>query len=276
MRVLRKVMLKNNNHNSSCATAEQIVSYLYDEAGANEKSEFQAHLAECASCAGEVAGFGLVRSSIGDWREEFCALETPVIEIPDLKQPRFMTNQTVSTVGRSRLADFRSLFLLSPAWKSAAAAFAALTVGVVLALFVFSGGKPEIAANGNQKIEKPEVSPLNSVENKSIETVETINRERLPNPSPDSDIAESKPNNSIRKKKGLRENTSAKIADSSSQPKMVAPKSNSLAVRGETKLNIENKTTNAQKRQVPKLSNLSEEEDKSLRLADLFDEIDAK
>ena len=48
-------------------------------------------------------------------------------------------------------------------------------------------------------------------------------------------------------------------------------------VRNVKETNKENKkTTAAQKQQVPNLTTLDEEEDESLRLADLFDEIDAR
>ena len=58
----------NNNHNPSCAFAEQIVSYLYNETNAKEKAAFDAHLNNCSTCADELAGFGFVRSSIVEWK----------------------------------------------------------------------------------------------------------------------------------------------------------------------------------------------------------------
>jgi len=264
----------NNNHNSSCGFAGQVVAYLYDEANARERNEFETHLINCPDCTDEIAGFGVVRSPIGDWRKEFSALETPVIEIPYLKQPNFNTNQTVSTAKRSRLADFRSLFSLSPMWKSASAAFAALAVcvGIALIVFVFSGSK-ELAVNNNLQIE-PTFSPSNKIENKVSEKVEVVSPNGLPDTAPNPETANSQPNTSKQNTRNPQENSVVKIANNASKQKTISPKSNKLTVRNETNTNNETKTANTQKRQAPKLSDLSEEEDKkSLRLADLFEDI---
>ncbi len=77
-------MINENNHqNASCRFAEQTVSYLYDEIGASEKSALESHLPFCTSCTDELAGFFAVRTSIREWRaEDFANLSTPVFEIP--------------------------------------------------------------------------------------------------------------------------------------------------------------------------------------------------
>ncbi len=264
----------NKNHNSSCAFAGQVVDYLYDEANAMVRNEFETHLINCSNCADEIAGFGVVRSSIGVWRKEFSALETPVIEIPYLKLSDFNPNQTVSTVKRSLLADFRSLFSLSPMWKSASAAFAALAVcvGIAFFVFLFSGNK-ELSINNNLQIEPP-VPPTNKIENKVSEKVEVVSLNGLPDTAPNPETANSQPNTSKQNTRNPQENSVVKIANNASKQKTISPKSNKLTVRKETNTNNETNTANTQKRQAPKLSDLSEEEDKkSLRLADLFEDI---
>jgi hypothetical protein len=46
---------------------DAIVSYLYDEADADARAAFEAHLRVCAQCRAEVSGYEGVRSSIGQW-----------------------------------------------------------------------------------------------------------------------------------------------------------------------------------------------------------------
>jgi hypothetical protein len=271
-------MLNNNiNHiHSTCAFAERIVAYLYDEASAKERTEFETHLIKCSNCADELAEFGAVRSSVAEWRDEFLTLNAPIINIPELKQPRFVVNQAVSNDKRSWLADFRKLFSLSPMWKPATAAFASLVVcvGIALLVFLFSG-KNELAVDNNQMIESP-VSPANNLVNKENKILVLDTPNEAPVESPIAEIANSQPNNTNRVKRNSQNNSEAKISNSASHSKIIAPKQNILTVRKGANTNNE-KMAVIKKRQAPKLSDLSEEEDKkSLRLADLFDEIGSK
>ena len=89
-------MLDTNHYkNSSCAFAEQIVAYLYDEANPQEKTDFEAHLTNCENCADELSAFGLVRSSVQQWRTaEFLPMQIPAIEIPFEKHRAIVVNST--------------------------------------------------------------------------------------------------------------------------------------------------------------------------------------
>ena len=77
-------MSNNNGKNHvSCSSAEQIISYLYDELNVVERVGFETHLQHCSVCAVELANFGAVRSSILEGRnEEFLNIETPVFDVP--------------------------------------------------------------------------------------------------------------------------------------------------------------------------------------------------
>jgi len=45
-----------------CDRQEQLVGYLYDELGVEERRDFEAHLDVCAACAGELEGLRSTRT----------------------------------------------------------------------------------------------------------------------------------------------------------------------------------------------------------------------
>lgn len=244
-------MFDNNHHN--CAFAEQLVSYLYNETNAKEKAAFDGHLNNCSTCAEEFAGFGFVRSSLEEWKNaEFSNLETPSIKIP------YPT--AVSTEKQSRFAQLRKLFALSPAWRAALAALA-VVVGLTFLIFNFSNSN-EVAEDNNKPIESA-VSPIveKQIEPPIKETPdETATQNPTEKQSKPSAIAPEnrivKASNNLTKKNNLKQN----LTNAANVPKTKSDK-NAFAV---------------QKQNVPKLNNLEEEEDTSLRLADLFAEVGVK
>jgi hypothetical protein len=46
---------------------EELVSYLYDEAGADERAQIEAHLAQCADCRAELESLRILRTGLGSW-----------------------------------------------------------------------------------------------------------------------------------------------------------------------------------------------------------------
>lgn len=277
MRVfLRKVMLSNNRHNSnSCAFGEQIVSYLYNEAGALDKNEFETHLSDCAACADELSGFGFVRSSISEWRkEEIFALELPALEIPSMKTTKVVETSTIAAESGSWLADLRGLFSLSPklAFGSAAFAFAIVCVGLSLVILNYSGNET-IAENGNQNSGKILAS------NKTDKGIEANplkpqdEKNSIEKDSPQKFVALD--NQSDEKLPTVKKDSAVKVTNSAPKNKLAAPKLNNIEASANN-LYKKNKTDNTRKQEVPKLSDFDEDEDESLRLTDLFAEIDTK
>ncbi len=272
-------MLNTNHHNSSCTFAEQMVSYLYNEANVQEKAKFEAHLKNCSGCADELASFGFVRSSVQEWRkEEFSQLETPVMKFPLHQSPETVVTATSK---RSRFAELRQLFTLSPTWATAATAFAVLAVCVGLALVGLNFfNKTDVAEN---KDNLPEKSVSYPAIEKRIEQPQEINisEETAKQNSPDkisrpfeekSEIENTPrvaPKNSIVKalnktKRAPKNETVAQNTD------------NLRAVRQVKDIDNINKTAVAKNRQVPKLTEFDEVEDNSLRLSDLMAEVENK
>jgi hypothetical protein len=246
-------MLNNNHHNPSCAFAEQIVSYLYGEAGTKEKAAFHVHLNSCSNCADELAGFGFVRSSIVEWKkEEFSNLETPSIKIP--------YPIAVSTEKQSWVTELRKLFALSPAW-STALAVAAVCVGLTLLVFNFSNSN-EVAEDNNKPMESVVLPIVEMQVEQPKESIsdETANQTPMDKQSKPSEIAP----------RVAPKNRIIKATNNPTKNNSVEQNSNNVAnVR---KIKDDKNTLAVQKQRVPKLNNLEEEEDNSLRLADLFTE----
>jgi hypothetical protein len=252
----------NNNHNSSsCIFADEIVSYLYNEATAREKFEFETHLKNCLMCADELAAFGFVRTSLTEWRET----EVFALEMPRLENPAIKTREVViSTTSGSWLDNLRELFAWFPAWKTASVAFAVLIVFAVAFFFVNSSNDSEIASNKNQ-------NPAKDSGNKVQENPSPL--VQVPPQNPENGSSDSKDRTVIA---GTVNSKDSSIKSNGSQRQKVnAPKTNETVAEN-IKNKEEKKSNNVKKNDVPTLSSYGEEEDKSLRLADLFAEIDTK
>jgi hypothetical protein len=251
-------MLNNNHKNSNCGFSAQIVSYLYDEAEASEKVKFEAHQENCSVCAEEIAAFSAVRFSISDWTEEFSSLETPMVIIPYEKARGSMEKVEASGVTSSWLTALRNLFSLSPAW-TAATTFAAVAICLGLALVALNNGTGDIAGTNTPK--------------KPTSNVDTLTRigasTNQPTPTPSKKEIGTPPKNNKKDVTTISSNPSP-----APKPEKAVQNSNNSAPNRKDIKNDVKKTL--QNRDEPKLSPYDDEEDDTLRLADLFDEIDTK
>ena len=261
--------MSNNNHkNSSCDYAEQMLSYLYGEADAREKSNFETHLKNCSTCADELAAFGFVRSAVLDWRaERFLKLPTPAFEIPAAESKESFSTAVASNETRSWIAEFRQMFSLNS--MNAAAAFGVLIVCAAIAWFAFNfSGDKEMAENGNDRIIKTAVSPTAEIIKKPEE--KNIAAKDDEKSLPSSVIANSPP--PIKREKSDSPNKSViKVSSNAlkndSDNSARNPKEMNEAVK---------KTPSVRKKQIPNLNDANDEADETIRLADLFDELDTK
>ncbi len=268
-------MLDTNHKNSSCAFAEQLVSYLYNEANAQEKSVFESHLVNCENCADELSAFGFVRSSVQQWRtEEFSPMQTPAMKIPFEESREIRIN---SMEKHSWFANLRQLFTLSPTW---ATAFATLIVcvGMIFLAINFSGSN-DVAENNQIAPEKSVISP--AIENEAEQNVKEVSDEIAKESSSDKIVEpfEEKPEiESL--PRVVPKNSIDRVSNNTKRtPKNEAAaqnSNNSAPVRKVTDLNKINKATIAENRQVPKLADFDEVEDNSLRLSDLMAEVEDK
>ncbi len=116
--------MTDRHKTQDCNMRETLVSYLYDEATAEETRTVEAHLKECSVCAGELAGFNRVRGMLQHWQLE----DMPMVKV--VAEPR----------KRPFMVAVKELFTVTPLWaKLATAAAMALLVLAVMGTEVSIG-----------------------------------------------------------------------------------------------------------------------------------------
>lgn len=262
-------MKTNNNQNHhTCEFGLESIEYLYDQLGEAQKSKFEAHLHNCLSCSAEFSAFAEVRSSISDWKNlEFSNLTAPVISIPYKEAEK--TNINVK-VGSSWLDNLRVLFAFSPVWKTAAASALIIVFAGVVYLVFNSSTQNELAGMDNKPIVNTEASP--AIE-KNLETNDLSSKSSEPSQI-SQDFSQSEKETS-----GKVKNVPVKIlTDSAKKDSSPVKKVKSLQASETPKKNAVNvKPKSSEMQNLPRLNALPEDdEDDSLRLADLFAEIETK
>ncbi len=255
-------MLNNNHKNSVCGFSEALVSYLYDESNDAEKAVFKKHLDKCSVCSDEIASFSGVHFSINNWKlKEFSGLESPIIEIPYEKPEKSMI---VSGTQSSWLSVLRNLFNLSPAWSLATASAVVLALCIGIVFYAMNSRQPNDIAASNKNQSKPVVSP--TVENKSPQA--NVNSNEMPDKQPKPVVEPKSPQPEVTISKGTNQTNSKAVKISNNQ--RTNQKSENVYKNNEVKTPNKNTTKD------PKIVDDEEEEDNTLRLAELFDEIDTK
>lgn len=143
--------MKEINERPICHRAEDLVTYLYDEANEAEARDFANHAAQCEACRAELAVFTQVHESILLWRNEALgsAFSTAVLSAPAASKAGPNSIQPVPARRLSALGALREFFNIAPLWLRAAAAFAALMFCVLAVLAISrSWNKPAPLAKG--------------------------------------------------------------------------------------------------------------------------------
>ncbi len=259
-------MINNKHKDSGCGFSEQLIAFLYDESSGAEKALFEKHLTGCPICADELEVFSGVHFSINDWKlNEFASIQTPTIEIP---YERIESSVKKSEVKGSWLAGLRDLFSLSPrVWSLTTASLAVLAVFGGIVYFAFNSPKNDEVVESN-KTRKSVILP--TVE-KTIQPSNSNNNTNNSSKTPSKPVAEPKPEQpelAVSDGTDLPNNRVVKVSDAQRQK----PKtdSNNKQNADKTVKKPENK------KEVPVVSPYDDEEDDTLRLAEMFEEIDTK
>jgi hypothetical protein len=222
----------------NCKYSNGIVPYMYGESATSVATEFETHLLECQACTDEFAALSAARYEVYDWKKlEFDPLASPAIRIP------FGEVAEVSWIGKLRAA-------FSTGWAMPVGALAGLAfLVVVLAVLAVSRQGGEILvqnagntpANGQSKGKMPDPAPtaIPTSKEQSVEAGEP--GPNAPRPTVVRDIT---PRRSVRTQQTVG-------------PRATSPR-----------------TTTAQTPTPPRLNEFAEEKDDSLRLAQLFEDID--
>ena len=241
----------NNGNNANCGFSDEIVSYIYDEIGAVERKTFEGHLTVCSVCTDEFAAISNARFTVFEWRrEEFEPLATPEFSIPYAGK-QYEADESTSA---GFLAGLRGLLSVS-GWPIAVAAglVACLGLGLV-AMKYLDSGQLQIASNVS-------VPPVNSPDNtKRDDSAVTLSFE----PEPAVDTASTSNKNNFEQKPRPVKPMEIHTARPDRQ-------SHSVRQRSTDRFAVE-QNAKPQLRKAPSLSNFDENDDKSLRLSDLFDE----
>lgn len=243
--------MKEEKYNSECEFASGAVSYMYGEMAAGEQFAFESHLAGCQTCIDEFAAIAEARFSVYEWQKsEFAPLRTPAIRVPGTVRP--------SGAEVSPFARILAIFSFRPA-LTAAAIVVVLSFGVLTTWFV---DQPDSVARVDDALEEP--GPV-----------------RAPLPvvgAPALAARQSEPvgeqNDSIIQSPPLKERRVAKPANRRSGEQLRLPPRPENARMVQPRRRPAPSLT-AQARNLPRLNGFSDDEDVSLRLAELFDDIDS-
>ncbi len=248
--------MSNNNHNHiGCGDEELFVSYLYDEIDAAGRSRFENHLRACASCAEELAALRDVQFSVADWkRTEFSDLSAPFVELPvEARKP--VEGREVAVARPAFGERLRALFAFRPSILAAGTAFVLLFFAATVFLVLSGAGNETQIAGGS---DRPDATPTASA------TRPAIAKEASP---PAASPARPSADDSAPKV----EASAARKAIGDAQDKKALQPEKVKASPPRKKPSASDKKKEARP---PALSPFDDEEDESLRLADLFAEID--
>jgi len=238
----------NGHHNKNGNHGVDLVAYIYGELDEAARSSFESHLATCDECAIELAATSDARLGVVEWRRaDFEHLVTPEIVIP-------MDEPAASTVYEPRKAPVFAGFLESllsiPLYARAGVGVAAAALIVVVIYFVgvpFTSDKP-VAVIQEPAIESPSVPNSEPVQVgvPPETTAAEITKPAVPTSTKNSEQLRAK-----------RQAVAPNVVVAKNSRNHVVKSSNSqLAVK-----------------RAPRLNNFEEDEDRSLRLVDLFAEV---
>ena len=133
--------MRENTDRPICHRADDMMSFLYDEASLAEAEEFASHMRLCAACRTEFSVFNQVRESMSLWRAEVLGMAG---RPESIAAPVSLPSLAAGRVGRrlSAVAALREFFAISPVWLRGATALATLLLCVLGALFVARMLKP--------------------------------------------------------------------------------------------------------------------------------------
>jgi hypothetical protein len=239
-------MLNNNGNKNNCGFADEIVSYIYDEIGASKRAKFEDHLAGCSNCTDEFAAVSEARLSVFEWhREEFAHLPTPEIVIP---YKRAHEDHSVGLLtGISRWLHL----VKSPVAAAAIFAIVFLGVGFVTLRYL---GHPEtpIASKSEILADTRATTPVIQ----KVHEQKTESEQKMP------EIVSA----AAQRRSNLKDND-IRPAKAALQ-RQVVNKTRVVARSTVKQVPLQTPST------APVLSNFEDSSDNSLRLADLFADID--
>ena len=242
-------MEMNNVTKFSCSHGEEMLAYLYGELSSEGRERFEAHMQGCFECIDEFAELAVSRYSVFEWKSvEFAPMTTPKFVIPTGRKP----------AKASWFDGLRAGF----AWNGWA-----LAGGVAVIMFLAVIGislwnvqlEATIAGNDLERLDQPIPTITQTVQSPISNEAQ-----KPPEPGPagsvDEPSQEQFPSRRITPQRKLA--TVGKAVDARKEP-TVTKQSRGM----DTSQRMQNS---------PTLGQYVEDEDDSLRLSDIFDDLDTK
>lgn len=236
----------------NCEFSPKVISYIYDEFTVTERSKFKSHLQSCQICTSELSEVSDTRNSIIEWRaKSFEKLSGPEIQLPFVYATRPLSPSRTTIY--SRFVERLSIRTLAFA-GSALLLLTAFGIGIFWARFV-AFETPQVVSSP-----QPESNWIKFDDNESTSTPvmelaeddgDAVNTKKAVEPSPEAVRA-------AKYQKAWSENRSVSSAVESNKHQK----------------SILNSNTSAKNVDPPSLAIDLPEDNRSLRLSDLFDSDD--
>jgi hypothetical protein len=225
-----------------CEFDESIVSYMYDEMPAVERDWFETHLLDCTACTDEFAAIANARYGVYEWnKEEFAHIQTPRFVIP--------YDEPIADV--PFFAKVRKAFQFGFGWLPTGSALAAVAIVLGIGYFAFTGseGGQQIAGLNNNET-RTAVTQTPTIPSVSVE-------------KPSADIRNAHVADESGPKTAEAVMVPAKVAHVVTKRNLITPQQAKFA------------GTNARRSNAPRLNDVSDDEDQTLRLSELLDVVDS-
>ena len=223
-----------------CSNGGDLLAYLYDEMPAADRDSFELHLADCGTCIDDFAEISQGRYPVFEWKS---------LEFDPMPTPGFVMPAQATAIGF--FDKLRAAFAIQRGFAFDGVAIAVLVAVLVVYAFYLQSGpekdvavaNPEPIASQTQRVIPPATTP------------EISSSARIENDEPERAMQKSSPKRS------------APVKASALKPRPIQPVRTS-----DEKTQVK---PQKQLRQIPVLSVAEDDEDETLRLADMFDDIGA-
>jgi hypothetical protein len=202
--------MKEINERPVCHRAEDLVTYLYNEANEADARDFANHAERCDACRAEFAVFKQVHESILLWRNEALGSAFSATALP---LPVTTEAGPVPTVPRklSALGALREFFSVSPLWLRGATAFAALMLCLLAVLAISrSWNQPAPVANNQPQTDMYSTEKFDAAVANAVKHQMEILKDK---------DASSEQGSTPTAKKSTEKNRSTQLAANRTQPK---------------------------------------------------------
>jgi hypothetical protein len=224
-----------------CGFSDDVLPYMYGEMPSSEISAFESHLLDCDECTDELAAVSFARYEVYDWKK---------LEFDPLPTPRFMPVETAAAEVKtaSWLGGLRATFARGS--LGFVPEFALVAIGLTVAGVVYFAG-------------------MNKPDTAKIETAPAVVSRSAPSPENERSVADNVP---------VVETPRAVVpaVARTGNAKRVTPIRATRLPRSSVARTVRTVRDRQPTPTIPRLNEFSEDEDTSLRLAQLFDDVDTR